>query len=128
MTPLVAQVDLACILLRALHGLRPGWVSRFANNRLPDRPASAQAMAQLGQLERRPLFSDPGQDKRVEQDVDRQEALVGAEAARITDPPFGLLATGAEPDPFKVVIRLADVAHLVIMQQLTGQDLAFAEH
>src|SRR5438093_7271504 len=82
----------------------------------------------LAELEARPLLQDGGHHARVEEDVDGEEALVGAEALRLADEPPGRLGFAAEPDLPEVVAGVADVAELAVDQQLARVDVAVREH
>src|SRR5712692_4492699 len=82
----------------------------------------------LAQLEARPFLQDGGHQAGVEEDVDGEEALVGAEALRLADEAARLLGLGAEPDLAEVVARVAYVAELAVDEQLAGVDVAVGEH
>src|SRR5262245_46620278 len=69
-------------------------------------------------LETGPLLQDGRHHARVEEDVHREEALVGAEALRLPDELPRRLRLLGEPDAREVVTMLAHVAELAVDEQL----------
>src|SRR5579885_553757 len=96
---------------------------RRACRRAPGEPPPGAA-----QLEARPFLQHRRQHAGVEEDVDGEEALVGAEALRLADEPPRLLRRRAEPDAAEVVAALAHVAELAVDQQLARVHVAVGEH
>src|SRR5262249_3947592 len=82
----------------------------------------------LAELQHRRLLHDRRHHAGIEEDVDGEEALVGAEALRLANEATRLLGGLAEPDLLEVVPRLAHVAELAVDQQLARVDVAVGEH
>src|SRR5207248_7313150 len=82
----------------------------------------------LAELQARPLLQYRGHHAGVEQDVDREEALVGAEALRLADEAARRLRLAAEPDLPEVVAGVAHVAELAVDEQIAGIDVTVGEH
>src|SRR4029079_14241032 len=62
------------------------------------------------------------------ENVDCEEALVGAETLRLPDEAPRRLRLVTEPDLLEVVARFPDVAELAVDEQLARIDVAVGEH
>src|SRR5581483_7910101 len=90
------------LLARATRRRRPPRApGRCRRSRAPGEPPPGAA-----QLEARPFLQHRRQHAGVEEDVDGEEALVGAEALRFADEPPRLFRLRAEPDAAEVVAAL----------------------
>src|SRR5262249_49875176 len=92
------------------------------------RLAAGEPSPRLPRLQARPLLQDGRHHAGVEQDVDGEEALVGAEAFRLADEAARLLRLLAEPDLAEIVTRFAHVPELAVDEQLARIDVAVGEH
>src|SRR4029453_13203445 len=81
----------------------------------------------LAELEARPFLQDGRHHARIEENVDGEEALVGAEALRLADEPARRLGRLAEPDLPEVVAPLAPVAALAVDGHLAGGKVPVGE-
>src|SRR5882724_3018534 len=79
-------------------------------------------------LETPPLLQDLRHHPRVEEDVDGEEAFVGAEALGVADETPRLVRLLAVPDLLEIVAGLAHVTELTVDEKLAGVEVTVREH
>src|SRR5688572_7891596 len=87
-----------------------------------------QPPPRLPRLQTPPLLQYRGQHPRIEENVDREEALVRAEALGLPDEPPRRRRLRPEPDPPEVVPRVPHVPELLVDQELARVHVPVREH